>query len=290
MEKNIITSSIPILDMLKKIYPDSSNNTLRNMLKNKRVSVDNIVVDKANFLVKVGQTITVSDKNKSFLKPLPNSLKILYEDEYLIIINKPEVLLSVPTDNGDEPNVLNILRKNHSSDEIFAVHRIDKETSGVMIFAKGEKSREKIDEMFKNHFFKRVYLAIVQGKVKEDFGTWENRLIELDNFQVVTTRNENEGKIAITHFKVLKTSKRYSYLELTLETGRKHQIRVQAKEFGHPIVGDKRYGSKSQDPISRICLHAYLLEFNHPFGNKKMIFKAPIPYRFSKIIKEEFES
>jgi 23S rRNA pseudouridine1911/1915/1917 synthase len=285
--ENKAESSISLLEQLKKIYPKSSNSTLRNILKNKRVFVDNKVVIKANFLISAGQTIKVTDKNKFLIKPLPNNLKILYEDNYLIIINKPEVLLSVPSDNENVPNILAILRKYYNNNEIFAVHRIDKETSGVMIYAKGIESREKIDEMFKNHFFKRVYLAIVQGNVKDDFGTWKSRLIELDNFQVVPTEDESKGKIAITHYKVLKRLKKYNYLELTLETGRKHQIRVQAKEFGHPIVGDKRYGLKSIDPISRICLHAYLLEFDHPFFNKKMSFNAPIPYRFSQVLNED---
>lgn len=289
MLKNKITKTITILDALKELYPKSSNNTLRIMLKSKRVLVDNKVVLKSNEQLMPDQILSIADRNKFKVKPLSNNLKILYEDKYLVIINKPEILLSVPTEKGNEANILSILRKHYNSDDIFAVHRIDKETSGVMIYAKGEESREKIDVMFKNHTFKRVYLAIVQGIVKMDSGTWESRLIELDNLQVVPTRNQNEGRTAITHFKVLKRLEKYTYLELTLETGRKHQIRVQAKEFGHPIIGDKRYGSKSEDPISRICLHAYLLEFTHPFFNKKLSLKAPIPFRFSKIINSEIQ-
>lgn len=284
MIKNKFTKPISILEALKELFPKSTNNTLRNMLKNKRVCIDNKVVYKSTDIVNVNQEISINDKNKAVIKPLSNNLKIIYEDKYLIIINKPEILLSVPTDKGTEPNILSILRKYYNNQNIFAVHRIDKETSGVMIYAKGEESREKIDEMFKNHSFKRVYLAIVKGIVEDDCGTWRSRLFELDNFQVVTTNDKEQGKEAITHFNVLKRFDNYSYLELTLETGRKHQIRVQAKEFGHPILGDKRYGTKSEDPISRICLHAYLLEFTHPFLNKTMTFKAPIPYRFSKLI------
>jgi len=283
--QNKITNSIPILEALKKLYPKSSTNTLRKMLKNKRVLIDKKVVCKSNFFLKPDQTLSISNKTKFYNKQLTHNLKILYEDKYLIIINKPEVLLSVPTDTDkQQPNILDILRKYYKNNEIFAVHRIDKETSGVMIFAKGKESREKIDEMFKNHSFKRVYLAIVKGNIKKNYGTLENILIELKNFQVIITKNKNKGKIAITHFKVLKRTEKYSLLELTLETGRKHQIRVQAKEFGHPIIGDKRYGSKFEDPISRICLHAYVLEFIHPFFNNKISFKAPIPLRFSKII------
>ncbi|MFA6119180.1 MAG: RluA family pseudouridine synthase [Parachlamydiales bacterium] len=280
MLKKEITEQISLLNALKLFYPDSSNKTLRDILNNKRVSVDNVVCYKANLLLNPGQIVSIGP----IIKPLSFGLKILFEDKHIVIINKPLVLLSVPTDTNKEANILSILRKYFKTNEIFAVHRIDKETSGVMIFAKGEECQEKLDEMFKNHDFKRVYHAIVQGNVINDEGTWESRLVELGNFQVVSTKNEEEGKLAITHYKVLKRSKNYTYLELTLETGRKHQIRVHCKDFGHPIAGDKRYGTKGCDPISRICLHAYLLEFIHPFTNKKMAFVAQIPSRFEKVI------
>jgi 23S rRNA pseudouridine1911/1915/1917 synthase len=282
--KKEIVKEILIMDALKEMYPNSSNNTLRNMLKNKRILINDEVVYKSNILLTPGNIVTVSDKNKSLLKPLPNKLKILFEDDDIIIIDKPEVLLSVPNDSNKEANILSILRKYLKTEEIYAVHRIDRETSGVMIYAKGEKSREKLDEMFKNHDFKRIYLAVVHGNVKNDQGTLKSRLIELDNFQVVSTTNENEGKIAITHYKVLKRSQKYTLLELTLETGRKHQIRVHLKDFNHPIIGDKRYGKKFLNPISRICLHAHILEFIHPFTNEKMTFTSPMPSRFSKVI------
>ncbi|MBN2479841.1 MAG: RluA family pseudouridine synthase [Parachlamydiales bacterium] len=279
MIKYLVKEPIQLIDALKEVYPDSSTKTIRDMLKNKRVSVDNIISVKANILLNKGQLVIVG----SIKKPLPHGLQIIYDDKEIIIVNKPEVLLSVPLDNGEGTNILNILRRHFDTSEIFAVHRIDKETSGVMIFAKGEKSRRILDEMFKNHDFKRIYLAIVKGYVTKDSGTWKSNLIELKDFQVKSTTRENEGRTAITHFSVIKRSKNFTFLQLELETGRKHQIRIHCKDANHPIVGDKRYGSKSLDPISRICLHAYKLEFIHPFTKKHMSFSAPIPVRFSSL-------
>ena len=123
----------------------------------------------------------------------------------------------------------------------------------------------------------------VKGNIKQDSGTWESNLIELENYSVKSTCNKNEGKLAITYYNVQRRSKNFSFLKLTLKTGRKHQIRVHCKESGHPIVGDKRYGLFSCNPISRLCLHAFLLRFVHPFTGKKMNFTSPLPEAFSRL-------
>ena len=137
--------------------------------------------------------------------------------------------------------------------------------------------------MFKKHAFRRVYIAVVKGCVKEDCGTWKSRLVELSNLNVVKTHDPTKGKEAITHFRVIKRIEGLTYLELTLETGKKHQIRVHCKDSGHPILGDKRYGV-FQEGISRLMLHAYQLEFIHPFSHKKMSFTASVPGIFDKLV------
>ncbi len=280
MKNYIIDRQENILDALKKIFPDSSNRTLLNMIKHKRVLINDNIVERKDLLVEEKSTVTISD----FSRKISNGIEILYKDLSLIIIIKPKGLLSVPLDTGHEYNVLEELRKHFNTQNIYPVHRIDKETSGIMIFARGKKSTLILNKMFKTHDFSRVYTAIVLGNVKNDKGIWESKLIEEKNYHVHSTKNENEGRTSITHYKVLKRNKKYSLLELLLKTGRKHQIRVHCREAGHPIVGDKRYGSKLNNPIFRICLHASLLEFHHPITGKKMSFQAPLPKEFKKLL------
>ncbi|NGX54082.1 MAG: Ribosomal large subunit pseudouridine synthase D [Chlamydiae bacterium] len=269
---------IQLLDALRKMYPDSSNKSLRDMLKNRRVSVDDRVVIRADFALEPGQQVSVGVVHRRLFK----GVRIIYEDRSLIAINKPAKLLSVPLDSRNSAHALGILHDYFHTDQIYAVHRLDREASGVMIFARGKQSATRLGEMFTNHDLNRVYTAIVQGELNPDQGSWKSYLEELESYRVRVT-NEKEGKEAITHFTVIRRSKNFTFLRLTLETGKKHQIRVHCTDAGHPIAGDKMYGPPSCNPISRMCLHASLLEFVHPFTGKKMSFSAPLPTAFVKL-------
>lgn len=278
MKKFITQEDTSILDTLKKIYPNSSINTLRSILKNKRVTVNNKIVVQANFLTKKGQQICIDSATRT----LSNNVEVLYEDNDLLIINKPCMLLSVPLDNKDSINALKILRTHYKTTQIFAVHRLDKDTSGVMVFAKGFNSKKLLDEMFKTHDLKRVYHAIVHGHLKTDKGIWKSQLTENKALKVTSTNPSEKSKLAITHFSVVQKNQTFSYLKLTLQTGRKHQIRVQCKDAGFPIVGDSKYAASLNKNDSKLCLQASVLEFNHPTTNKKLKFKIPIPHHFKK--------
>ncbi|NGX34747.1 MAG: Ribosomal large subunit pseudouridine synthase D [Candidatus Anoxychlamydiales bacterium] len=267
-----------IFEALKKIFPDSSNTTLRNLIKKRRVYVDNVLIENAKEIIEKNKTISICE----IIKKSPSGIKIIYEDNDILVINKPESLLCVPLDEVKTENALSILRKFYSTKNIFVVHRIDKKTSGVMMFAKNQRAVDKLNVMFKNHELKRSYLAIVEGNLKENEGAWKSYLVENKEYNVRSVENEEEGKIAITHFSVIRRSKNFTYLKLNLETGRKHQIRVHCKDAGHPILGDKRY-SPLASPISRMCLHSSLLEFLHPITEKKMSFSAPVPQSFKKL-------
>ena len=269
--------NIKLMDALQEMYPDSSKSSLREILKHSRVKIDGSVEVKANTSLEAGQEVSVMDKQKK----IPAGVEIIYEDRYIVVVNKPIRLLSVPLDTGLAPSLLMILREYYKTVGIHAVHRIDKATSGIMIFARGKQSQDKLNKMFKDHDLKRGYLAVVQGTLSEDSGIWESLLLEIDNCNV---RSDNaQGKRAVTHYSVFHRSKNFSFVKLLLETGRKHQIRVHCKDAGHPIVGDKRYGDKKCNPISRMCLHAHILEFLHPITGKKMSFTAPIPRTFAKL-------
>jgi 23S rRNA pseudouridine1911/1915/1917 synthase len=262
------------IDALKKMYPDSSRRTLQNWLKNGRFQLNSKRLEKENTPVLAGDVISSIE---TFQKPKVPRLKILYEDRYFIVIDKPVGLLSVPLDGGSvKKDALTLLREHYKTDQIFAVHRIDRETSGILMFARGKESEEKFDKLFENHDITREYFAIVEGRLEQEQGTWQSNLVELESFHVIESP---EGKTATTHFSVIRRSQKYTYLKLRLETGRKHQIRVHCQMAGHPIVGDERYGSV-ESPMKRLCLHACTLGFIHPFTQKRVKFSSPLPAVF----------
>lgn len=269
------TSPTLLLEALRKLYPDSSRRTLQNWLKSGRFSLNGKEILKENTDLEAGDVLS---SKQTFSRPRIPGVPILYEDRHLIAIDKPEGLLSTPLDEeaSTKKHALGILREYYQSDQIFAVHRIDRETSGVLLFARGKASAEKLGAMFEAHDLKRRYSAIIEGNLKEDSGTWACPLLELDNLNVVESV---DGKMAITHFEVYRRSPKYTYINLTLETGKKHQIRAHCKRAGHPVVGDKRYGSK-QDPLHRLCLHARSIEFSHPFTKKVLYIESPLHKSF----------
>lgn len=266
-----VPSSMSALEALRKIYPDSSRRSLQTWLKRGRFRIDGKPITKENTLLTPGQVIV---SQETFKAPKVPGLKILYEDRHLIVIDKPSGLLSVPLDEETtKRHALGLLRQHCETDQIFAVHRIDRETSGILLFARGKDSEDRFDVLFEKHDILREYFAIVEGRLKENQGTWESKLLELPSYQVI---DSPEGKDAITHYQVIRRSTKYTYLKLLLETGRKHQIRVHCQMAGHPVVGDSRYGSV-ESPLKRLCLHACTLGFKHPFTQKPMRFTSPIP-------------
>jgi tRNA pseudouridine32 synthase/23S rRNA pseudouridine746 synthase/23S rRNA pseudouridine1911/1915/1917 synthase len=267
------------LDAVRKIYPDSSRRTLQNWIKAGRFLVDGLPLMKENQELTEGQIILAASNCKPQLIP---GLKVIYEDRYMIAIDKEVGLLSVPLDGGEvKRSALGVLREHFDTDQIFAVHRIDRETSGCLLFARGKESEQRLKLLFEKHDLKREYFAIVDGRMKESEGTWQSKLLELETLDVVESDAEG-SRDAITHYSVIHRSPKYSYVKLTLETGRKHQIRVHCSTAGHPVLGDDRYGS-NEDPIRRLCLHAWKLELVHPFTKKILAINAHIPPAFKKL-------
>ena len=273
-----LPSEMTVLEALKNLYPDSSRRTLQIWLKKGRFLSDGRKLHRGGDLLPEGHTIY---SQESFRAPKVPGLKILYEDRYLIAINKPVGLLSVPLDEGkDKRHALGLLREHFETGQIYAVHRIDRDTSGVLLFARGKESEERLKLLFEKHDLKREYFAVVEGRVKENEGTWSCNLLELPTYQVVESP---EGRPSITHFSVIRRSTKFTYLKLILETGRKHQIRVHCRRAGHPVVGDSRYGSL-ENPIERLCLHAASLSLEHPFTKKILDLTCPLPGHFRKLV------
>lgn len=273
----LVPNDMTVAEALHQLYPDSSRRTLQTWLKNGRFRLDGERINREDIPMTKGQTLSAKE---TFKAPKVPGLKILYEDRHFIVIDKPVGLLSVPLDDGQSKrSALSLLKEHSGTDQIFAVHWIDRETSGILLFARGKESEERFDVLFENHDILREYYAIVEGRLKENQGTWESNLLELPSLHVI---DSPEGKNATTHYKVIRRSAKYTYLKLRLETGRKHQIRVQCQMAGHPVVGDQRYGA-IENPLKRLCLHACTLGFKHPFIQKDVKFSSPLPGIFQAL-------
>lgn len=268
-----------LLDALASISPESSKTTLRSWLKEGRVTVDGQVVKIASSLVHKGQEVALGQR----VRFIAEKIKVYYEDDQIIVIEKPAGLLSVSTDFEKADTAHSLLKKHYRPRNVFVVHRLDQDTSGVMMFAFTEMACDRLKSLFEQHDIERVYHALVEGRVAPEVGTWRSYLYEDPNYVMHSTPDTDKGQLAITHYEVAAYSNKCTALTLTLETGRKNQIRVHCKDAGHPVLGDKKYGP-ARDPIKRLCLHAQLLVFTHPITHKKMRFESPIPESFQKFI------
>lgn len=269
-----------LLELLQEKHPDSSNRTLRSWIEEGRVLVNDRPAKQAGQLITLGQPIELTPKKKF----LAQEIQVLYDDPHVVVIHKPEGLLSVATDFDEEATAHAVLKDYYYPRKIFVVHRLDQDTSGVMLFALKEETGKAFETMFAAHSVTRNYCAIVEGHFKEEQGSWRSYLYEDAYYFVRSTSDPEKGKLAITHYEVIGTSKRYSMLNLTLETGKKNQIRVHCSEAGHPVVGDKKYKSET-NTIRRLCLHAYSLSFEHPATGKIVTIKSPVPEKFYQLVK-----
>jgi tRNA pseudouridine32 synthase/23S rRNA pseudouridine746 synthase/23S rRNA pseudouridine1911/1915/1917 synthase len=270
--------TIPLLEAVKKLLPDSSKTTHRSMVEQKRVSVDGYRITDVRAQVASSAIVQIWKKNIN----LDLDVDLLYEDNDILVILKPAGLLSVEAGYETEATAHEVLKKVYRPGRIFVIHRLDREVSGIMMYARTEDALWKFKELLQKRLIKREYVAIVEGIVKEDEGVWKSYLTEDEEYVVHSSLEEGTGEYAETHFKVLKRAKGKTELLITLKTGRKNQIRVHSASFGYPIVGDKKYGAKT-DPVNRLCLHSALLEFEHPNKLKKMKFEQPLPEEFLKL-------
>jgi 23S rRNA pseudouridine1911/1915/1917 synthase len=228
-------------------------------------------------------------KNRRSKSNLPKGLEILYEDSDILVINKPAGLLTVATQTNKSRTVYYILtdyvhKGNYKSrNRVFIVHRLDQWTSGVLVFAKSEEMKMKLQEQWKD--IDKKYIAVVYGHPKPEEGIITSYLAENKAYVVYSTADASKGKLAHTAYKVLEEKGRFSLLEIDLLTGRKNQIRVHLAEKGHPIVGDIKYGKKD-DGYKRLALHAKFISFKHPANGEKMTFYAKLPGYFSELMKE----
>ncbi|MCR5741498.1 MAG: RluA family pseudouridine synthase [Gammaproteobacteria bacterium] len=280
-----------LLEFLYLRVSDSKNN-IKNYLKNKQFLVNGIPISQFNYkLVKDDVVVFSKTRYKNIVKNAESSFKldIIYEDDDLIAINKPSGLLSIESDSEKVNTIYNYVygyvAKKNKVDRIYLIHRLDKDTSGVIIFAKNELIRNVLTKNWNDIVSKREYIAICEGIFDRKKGKIESYLHknEITNM-MYSNNNPVNGKLAITNYKVLKENDKFSLVDVDIDTGRKNQIRVHMRDLGHPVSGDKKYKSL-YDPINRLCLHASKLEFYNPINKKKYSFEAKVPNEFSKIFK-----
>ncbi|HEY0139645.1 MAG TPA: RluA family pseudouridine synthase [Thermoanaerobaculia bacterium] len=274
-----------LLDQLSEMYPESSKTTLRQLLQTGRVRVNGGIEKNAKLELVAGDEVEVTQKSSQTL--LPNELSILYEDGDVIVVYKANGLLTVATERERETTAQAYLNQyvgaRRGQERIQVVHRLDRETSGVLLFAKNAHARERLKEQFAEHTIDRLYVALIEGRIDPPRGTIESWLRERRDLKMVSGPPHPEAKLAITHYETVKTNAKYSMLEVRLETGRKNQIRAHLSEAGHPVLGDRMYGSEV-NPIARLALHAKRLGFEHPVTGKKMLFESAVPTSFSRLM------
>lgn len=261
------SKKISLIELLQELSPDSSKNTLRSWIESGRVSIDGKMAKRSNQSLEPGQEIIVSSKPK-FLK---NDLKIVYEDDDLVVVDKPMGLLSVATDLEKYHTVHAILKHRFHNRTVYPIHRLDQDTTGLLVFAYTTEARDHLKNQLEERTMRREYLALVHGHPGS--GTWRCFLWEDNRMRVHVAER---GKEAITHFETVQKRKNHSLLRLKLETGRKHQIRVQAAHFGFPIVGDSKYGIQEDKPFQ---LRAVALSFCHPKQGDRVLSFATSPTR-----------
>ncbi|MBT2217350.1 RluA family pseudouridine synthase [Virgibacillus dakarensis] len=265
-----------------------SRNSVKSILSRGQVTVNNHIETKYNYRLQPGQTVTIL-KNKAAVKESTFiGMSILYEDGDIIVVKKDAGLLSIATKKEKKKTVyhqlMDYVRRENSQRRIYVVHRLDKETSGVMMFAKNEQVKQALQHAWKENVKERTYVALVEGKLTKDKGTIASRLKESRTHLMYSSGIKNDGLHAITHYHVIQSNKNFSLLEVRLETGRKNQIRVHMQDLGHPVVGDKKYGATG-NPIGRLGLHAKVLAFEHPTTGELLRFEADVPKNFFDKVK-----
>ena len=277
-----VTEEMELLTFLLAKMSNKSRHNVKALLRDKQVLVNKKAVTQFNHILKPKQIVEIKD-SKAPQEQRYKGLKIIFEDQYLIVIEKDEGTLSIATEKQKLHNAYSILsdhvKKEDPRNRIFVIHRLDRETSGLMMFAKSEKIQKLMQESWNATIQERTYLAVTEGFVKQLEGTIESYLVENKALTVYSISNPNLGKHAVTHYATLKSSETNSLLKVNLETGRKNQIRVHMKDLGFPIVGDEKYGAKT-DPMNRLGLHAWVLAFVHPITQEEMYFETPIPRKF----------
>lgn len=280
-----VTEPVELMKFLILQLPKKSRDNIKSLLANRQVFVDGKAIRQFNHPLVPGQEVQIR-WNRIPEEKRYRGITIIFEDDDLIVIDKHAGMLSIATDNKLEETAYNMLSKHVKSrnreSKIFVVHRLDRETSGLMMFAKSEQVQHILQKNWSDIVTERSYIAIVEGVPDKTEGTITSYLRESKTLIVYSSQNPKDGEKAVTHYQMMRMNKEYAMLKVSLETGKKNQVRVHMQDIGHPVTGDKKYGSRIS-PIGRLGLHAWILAFKHPVNNELLRFETPIPRKFLRL-------
>ncbi len=275
-----------LLPFLLSSVKGKSRNNVKSLLSRRLVAVDGVPVSRFDAPLSPGQQVSILPSSAPRANALP--FPLLYEDEHLIVINKPAKLLSVANDKEKVRTAYHIVtdyvKSRKVGDRIFVLHRLDRDTSGVLMFARDPETKELFQTHWNDMLTRRGYLAVVEGAPKPAQDTIRSFLVETDTHLSFSGAPGKGAKEAVTSYEIKKARGGYALLDISIETGRKNQIRVHMKEKGCPVAGDKQYGART-NPIGRLCLHANELSFTHPATGEIVTFKAKMPRDFNRVFR-----
>ncbi len=267
-------------------FPDCSHKDIKQWLGLGQVSVNGNITSNGGMMLQVGDRVERHKQSKLSVQPSSSRLPIIYIDETLVVIDKPTKLLTIATEQERQQTAYRLLSDMLSQQikqkPIFIVHRLDRETSGLLVFARSQAAKQELQDEFQRRCAVRRYIAIIEGALPAEHGTLEHFLAENRQHKVYVASRPSEGKVAILHYLTHRRWGRYTELEITLETGRHGQIRTQLAAIGHPIVGDTEAGSQ-HDPLKRLALHAHYLAIHHPVTGQLQQFHSPLPSIFQRL-------
>ncbi len=287
-EPTVYTVDTPdtLLPFLLAHVKGKSRNNVKSLLSRRLVAVDGVPLSRFDTPLLPGQQVSILSSSAPRADALP--FPILYEDEHLIVVNKPAKLLSVATDREKTRTayhmVTDYVKARRVDDRIFVLHRLDRDTSGVLMFARDAQTKELFQSRWNEIVTRRGYLAVVEGVPKPAQDTIRSWLVETDTHLSFSGAPGKGAKEAVTSYQIVKAGNGYALLDISIETGRKNQIRVHMKEKGCPVAGDKQYGART-NPIGRLCLHANELSFIHPGTGEPVTFKAKMPRDFNRVFR-----
>lgn len=282
----VVSEQARLLDWLLANVKESRTK-VKATLQGRGIKVDGKTVTQFDFMLQPGMKVAVSKTKRNQYSFKSRYVKIVYEDRWLIVVEKQVGILSMAAGHSSL-NVKSVLddyfRKSHQKCTAHVVHRLDRDTSGLMVYAKDIDTEQMLEHSWHQIVYDRRYVAVLSGEMEQEEGTVENWLKDNKAYITFSSPIDNGGKLAITHFHVLSRTTEHSLVEFKLETGRKNQIRVHAADLGHPVCGDPKYGN-GDDPLHRLCLHAWLLCFTHPVTGEPMEFETPVPTAFKQLFR-----
>ncbi|NVO01216.1 MAG: RluA family pseudouridine synthase [Bacteroidetes bacterium] len=282
----VVSEETELMKFLLENLTHKNRNNIKSLLRDRQIYVDGKITTQFNHLLKPEQIVEVIWERIPVERQY-RGISIIFEDQHLIVIDKHSGTLSIATDTEKKQTAYSMLSEHvklqNPDNKIFVVHRLDRETSGLMMFAKNENVQKLLQETWQETISERTYLAIIEGELDPPQGTYTSYLRESKALKMHSSQIPGSGEKAITHFKTLKSSAQFSLVKVNLETGKKNQIRVHLQDIGHPIIGDKKYGSEI-NPIGRLGLHAWVLSFKHPITERDLHFETNIPAKFSRLI------